>query len=225
VTHGTLAPRPARRGDKHRRVHKLWLFLLCSLPLARLAAGVYGLGGIDLGANPVEALIEQTGIWTLRLLLLTLLVTPAARVLPRLELPRFRRMLGLFAFAYAAAHFLCYAVVDQGLAIDFIIEDVTKRPYITVGFTALLLLLPLAATSNAAAMRRLGRRWKSLHGLVYPIALLGCWHFYWQVKADVREPLVYFGLWLTLMVLRLPQVRRRLRSPGAAAQARAQPGT
>lgn len=225
VKRDTGDPRPARRSDTPRRVQKLALFLFCSAPLARLAAGAYGLGGIELGANPVEALIRQTGIWTLRLLLLTLLVTPAARVLPGLQLQRFRRMLGLFAFTHALAHFLCYAVVDQGLAIDFIIEDVTKRPYITVGFTALLLLLPLAATSNAASMRRLGRRWKSLHGLVYPIALLGCWHFYWQVKADVREPLVYFGLWLALMVLRLPQVRRRLRTRGAAPQASAQPGT
>ena len=146
-------------------------------------------------------------------------------MLPSLQLPRYRRMLGLFAFACALAHFLCYAVVDQGLALDFIVEDVTKRPYITVGFTALLLLLPLAATSNTASMRRLGRRWKSLHGLVYPIALLGCWHFYWQVKADLREPLVYFGLWLALMIVRLPRVRHRLRAPARAPQASAQPGT
>ena len=215
----------ARPVDTRRRVSKAVLFALCSLPLARLAAGASGLGGIDLGANPVETLIEQTGIWTLRLLLVTLLVTPAARVLPRLELPRYRRMLGLFAFACALAHFLCYAVIDQGLALDFIVEDVTKRPYITVGFTALVLLLPLAATSNAASMRRLGRRWKSLHGLVYPIALLGCWHFYWQVKADLREPLVYFGIWLALMVLRLPRVARRLRYPLRPPQASAQPGT
>lgn len=199
---------PHRRTELRRRTVKIALFLLCCVPFGLLLAGASGLRGADLGANPVEALIERTGIWTLRLLLVTLLVTPAARLLPRLELPRLRRMLGLFAFSYALAHFLCYAVVDQGLALSFVLEDVTERPFITVGFTALLLLVPLAATSNRASMRRLGRRWKSLHGLVYPITLLGCWHFYWQVKADIREPLLYFTIWLLLMLARLPQVRR-----------------
>jgi sulfoxide reductase heme-binding subunit YedZ len=211
--------------ETRRRAVKVALFLLCSLPLAQLVAAAAGLGGLDLGANPVESLIHQTGLWTLRLLLVTLLVTPAARVLPRLELPRLRRMLGLFAFSYALCHFLVYAVIDQGLALPFIIEDVTERPFITVGFTALLLLMPLAATSNRASMRRLGRRWKPLHGLVYPITLLGCWHFYWQVKADVREPLVYLGIWMLLMVARLPVSRRLLRPPGAMGQTSAQPGT
>jgi sulfoxide reductase heme-binding subunit YedZ len=208
-----------------RRLAKLTLFALCSVPFALLAAGALGLGGRDLGANPVEALIEETGIWALRLLLVTLLVTPAARVLPQLELPRLRRMLGLFAFSYAFAHFVCYAVIDQGLSVAFIVEDVIERPFITVGFTALLLLVPLAATSNRASMRRLGRRWKSLHGLAYPIALLGCWHFYWQVKADIREPLVYFAIWLLLMIVRLPQIRRLRISWHGSRQTSTQPGT
>lgn len=216
---------PRRRPELRRRVVKIALFLLCCVPFGLLLAGAAGLWSVDLGANPVETLIEQTGIWTLRLLLITLLVTPAAHVLRRLELPRLRRMLGLFAFSYALAHFLCYAVVDQGLALSFILEDVVERPFITVGFTALLLLLPLAATSNRASMRRLGRHWKSLHGLVYPITLLGCWHFYWQVKADIREPLVYFTVWLLLMIVRLPQIRHmRFRTPGAR-QTSTQPGT
>jgi sulfoxide reductase heme-binding subunit YedZ len=189
-------------GATWRRAGWLLAWLLCALPAADLVLATAGLPGRGLGANPVEALIHETGSWALRLLLATLLVTPLAALWPALELPRLRRMLGLWAFTYALAHFLIYLVVDQGLAWSFIAEDIAKRPYITLGFTALVLLVPLAATSTRRAMRRLGRRWQRLHRLVYPVALLGCWHFYWLVKADVREPLVCLAVWILAMLWR-----------------------
>lgn len=215
-----------------RRVVWLVSWALCALPAIDLVLATFALLGRDLGANPVEALIHGTGSWALRLLLVTLLVTPLASLWPALELPRLRRMLGLWAFSYALAHFLLYLVVDQGLAWSFIIEDIAKRPYITLGFTALVLLVPLAATSTRSAMRRLGRRWQRLHRLVYPIALLGCWHFYWLVKADVREPLACLAVWIAAMAWRARQARRRAAArgdvgprPGGVVQPSAQAGT
>jgi sulfoxide reductase heme-binding subunit YedZ len=118
-------------------------------------------------------------------------------------------MLGLFAFFYVSMHFLWYLLVDQGLDWRLWIEDIAKRPYITVGFTALVLLIPLAVTSTQRAMRRLGRRWQRLHRLIYPAAILGCTHFYWQVKADIREPLVYCLVLAVLLGWRLNRYRKR----------------
>ncbi len=202
-----------------RRYAKPLVFLACLLPAAWLAAGVVAVlagspdaaAARDLGANPVEKVQDTLGIWGLRFLLATLLVTPL-RVLggwPRLLL--FRRMLGLFAFAYIGLHFLWYLFVDQAFDWAQLLADVAKRPYITAGFTAFLLLVPLAATSTQAAMRRLGRRWQSLHRLVYPAAVLGCVHFWWQVKADIREPLVYAALAALLLGWRAVRARRRRR--------------
>jgi len=118
-------------------------------------------------------------------------------------------MLGLFAFFYASLHFSIYAVLDLGLDLGFVAEDIVERPYITVGFTAWLLLVPLAVTSTRAMMRRLGRRWKQLHRLAYAVAVLGVVHFYWLVKADVREPLIYAGILLVLFGVRLGHRARR----------------
>jgi sulfoxide reductase heme-binding subunit YedZ len=205
-----------------RRYAKPLVFLLCLLPALWLAAGILALQSGDagsaaaqaLGANPVEKIQDTLGVWGLRLLLVTLAVTPL-RVIggwPRLQL--FRRMLGLFAFFYIALHFLWYLFVDQAFDWAQLAADVVKRPYITAGFTAFLLLVPLAATSTQRAMRRLGRRWQKLHRLVYAAAILGCVHFWWQVKADIREPLVYASIAALLLGWRL--LRRRRRAPGAA---------
>lgn len=192
-----------------RRIEKPLVFTLCLLPLAWLAAGLLGWPAASLGANPVEKIQDTLGIWGLRLLLATLAVTPLREWTGRARLMAFRRMLGLFAFTYLASHFLFYLLVDQGLDWPSLLEDIAKRPFITAGFLAFLLLSPLAATSTKRAMRRMGRRWQRLHRLVYPAAILGCTHFYWQVKADVREPLVYILALSVLLGWRVHRYRRR----------------
>lgn len=207
--------------DRYLRwVAKPVLFLLCLLPAARLLAGALGIGGVRLGADPVEEILETCGKWTLNFLLITLTVTPLRQLTGLNDLVRFRRMLGLFAFTYACLHFSTYLVLDRGLEWSAIVKDLAKRPYITIGFTALVLLFPLALTSTNRMMRKLGRRWQKLHRLVYVIPILGVWHFYWQVKADVREPLVYAGILAILLgyryvrFLRTRAARRRNVSPG-----------
>jgi sulfoxide reductase heme-binding subunit YedZ len=157
-----------------------------------------------LGANPVEEILHLAGDWALTFLLLGLAVTPARRLTGWGRLVKVRRLLGLFAFFYALAHFLVYLVLDQGLAWSFILEDVLERPFITVGFGAFLLLVPLAATSTRGWIRRLGRRWQTLHRLVYPAATLAVVHFYWKVKADTFWPLVVAVILVVLLVARLP---------------------
>ena len=188
------------------RALKLVLFLLCLLPLGKLALETFAVAGLSLGANPVEELLHRLGKWGLNFLLITLAVTPLRRLSGWSWLLRFRRMLGLFAFFYVTLHFLVYAGLDQRFDPAAILEDVAERPYITLGMTALLLLLPLALTSTRAMMRRLGRRWQPLHRLVYPITILGVWHFYWQVKLDTLEPLIYAAILAGLLGFRL--VRR-----------------
>lgn len=173
------------------RLIKAAVFLLCLLPAVQLTLAAFEIGGQSLGANPVEALLHGAGSWGLRLLLVTLAVTPLRRLTGLNWLVRLRRMLGLFAFFYVVSHFCIYALLDQRLALGAIVEDIAERPYITIGMAALVLLIPLAITSTNAMMRRLGRRWQQLHRLVYPAAILGVWHFWWQVKQDIREPLIY----------------------------------
>ena len=175
---------------------------------------------MDLGADPVNRLIHACGITALNLLLITLLVTPVRQLTGMNHLIRVRRMLGLFAFFYALLHFTVYLWLDQGLDLKAVVADIVKRPYITVGFTALLMLIPLAVTSTNAMMRRLGRRWQKLHRLIYVLTLLGIWHFYWQVKKDIREPLLYVGMFLVLMGWRLwHRQRQRVRAKSAPATA------
>ncbi len=157
-----------------------------------------------LGANPQEYLTHNTGAWSLRFLLITLLMTPLRRLTGWTFPIRIRRMLGLFAFFYVTLHLVIYAGLDLALDWSHLGEDILERPYITVGFTAWLLLIPLAMTSTNAMMRRLGRRWKKLHRLVYLIATLGCIHFIWLVKKDLQEPLIYITIFIVLMLLRLP---------------------
>lgn len=182
-----------------RRYFKPALFLLCLIPLGMLTAQAFGIGGAGLGANPVEKVEHTLGLWGLRFLVITLAITPLRDWFAAPWLVQLRRTLGLFAFTYVLLHFLTWLVLDQGLYWAGIGVDIAKRPFITIGLLALLLLIPLAITSTNGMMRRLGKRWKSLHRLIYLIAILGVWHFYWQVKADIREPLIYATLVAALL--------------------------
>ena len=193
------------------RLLKVVVFGLCLVPLAMLVLAVFGVGGLSLGANPIEELIHQLGKWGLKFLLMTLAVTPLRKLTGWNWLIRFRRMLGLFAFVYVLLHFLVYAGLDQRFELTAIIEDIAERPYITIGMSALLLLLPLAVTSTKGMMRRLGKRWQKLHRLVYVIAILGVWHFYWQVKLDTLEALIYVSILAVLLGYRLLDWWRRKR--------------
>lgn len=163
----------------------------------------------DLGANPLETVTHTTGDWALRFLLLTLAMTPLRRLLGQAWPLQLRRMLGLFAFFYASMHLLVWLVLDQEMAWRNILADIAERPFVTVGFLAWLLLVPLALTSTRGAMRRLGRNWSRLHRLVYPIGILGVLHFLWLVKADLFEPLVYGVILALLLAFRLPLGRLR----------------
>ena len=188
---------------KFYRLTKPVVFLLGLLPLGMLLLRAFEVAGLGLGANPIEELLHELGRWGLKFLLLTLAVTPLRRLSGWNWLLRFRRMLGLFSFFYIVLHFAVYAVLDQGLNLNAIIEDVIKRPYITLGMTGLLLLIPLAVTSTKAMMRRLGKRWQRLHRLVYVIAIVGVWHFYWQVKLDTLDATVYAVILLVLLGFRI----------------------
>jgi methionine sulfoxide reductase heme-binding subunit len=206
--------------QRYRFIYKPLVFTACLLPLVWLACGAFGWLSASLGADPVKELEHECGKTALNLLLLTLAVTPVRELTGQPQLLRLRRMLGLFAFFYVLLHFTIYLVLDLELNFATLGADIAKRPYITIGFTALLLLIPLAVTSTNAMMRRLGRRWQRLHRLVYVIAVLGVWHFYWQVKRDVREPLIYAGILAMLLGYRVVRARVRRRE-AAAASARA----
>ena len=194
-----------------------WLAFVASLlPLARLvAAGVADANGIEagdwlsLGTNPIETITHSTGTWALAFVCLSLLVTPLRRLTGANWLVRLRRMLGLYAFFYAVLHLITYVWFDQWFDWAAIVKDVVKRPFITVGFAALVLLVPLAATSTDRMIRRLGRNWGRLHNLVYLIAPLGVVHYWWLVKRDLTEP----ALWAAAVALLLGfRVAWRLRA-------------
>jgi len=183
------------------RWFKAFLFVLCLVPLMRL--GWLGANG-GLGANPIEFVIRSLGTWTLVMLMATLSVTPLRRLSGWNVLIRVRRMLGLFAFFYACLHFLAFFGLDQFFDLRAVIADIAKRPYITVGFTCLLLLIPLAVTSTNAMQRRLGgRRWQKLHRLVYVVAIGGVVHYWWLVKKDITQPLIYALVLAVLLGMRL----------------------
>ena len=185
---------------------KAIVFALALAPLGRLVAGVFLR---SLGTNPVEAIIRSLGTWTLVFLCLTLAVTPLRKLTGWHWLLRLRRMLGLYAFFYAVLHFTSYVWLDQGLDLVAILHDIPKRPFITVGFTCLMLLVPLAATSTDAMVRRLGAaRWRVLHRLVYVVAVGGVVHFWWLVKRDVTEPAIYAVVVATLLGYRLVSALR-----------------
>jgi sulfoxide reductase heme-binding subunit YedZ len=204
------------------RLLKPAIFILALLPLALLVWNALHDG---LGANPVEAITFETGEWGLRFLLITLCVTPLRRMTGWQVLARLRRMLGLFAFFYVCLHFLTYLVLDAFFDFRYILEDITDRTYITLGFTSFLLLIALAATSTDAMVRRLGgRRWRRLHKLAYVAATGGVLHFLWLVKADLREPLIYLGILLLLFAARVPAVAKhlaRIRTPAGGEKAAA----
>jgi len=177
-----------------RWIYKPIVHLLCLLPLLHLMAGSLGIAGVSLGADPVARLLHSLGEWGLRFLVITLAVTPLRFMLHQPWLINFRRMLGLYGFTYVLFHFIVWLTLDQGMYWPGILKDIVKRPFITIGFAALLLLIPLAVTSTSGMMRRLGRRWQKLHRLIYVIVVLGVWHFYWLVKKDVTEPLIYAAI-------------------------------
>jgi len=182
------------------------IFLTCAIPFLLLLSRIVT---DDLGANPIETLTHETGSWGLYFLLITLSVTPVRKLSGVGWLLNLRRMLGLFAFFYASLHLLTYLWLDQYFMWEAIGEDILKRPYITVGFSAWLMLLPLALTSNKIAIRHLGKNWKQLHKLVYLAVALVILHFAWLVKADMAEPLIYLSIYLLLMIFRYPLVMQR----------------
>ena len=184
----------------HRPYLKPVVFFLCLCPLLAL---LWRAWHDLLGANPIEEIIATSGAWTLRFLLLTLLLTPLKRKFGWHWPIRVRRMLGLYAFFYACLHLFAYLWLDQFFAWRDIWLDIIDRPFITVGLLAFILLLPLAATSNLSMTRRLGRNWKRLHRLAYVIPVLGILHFWWLVKADIREPLLYTVLLTVLLLFRV----------------------
>lgn len=199
-----MRPAAARRWQPLRAA-KAAVVLLACVPLAWL---VFDAVIDDLGANPVETVLHRTGDWALRLLLLTLAVTPVRRWTGWPWLLPFRRLLGLLAFGYALLHGLTYVALDRGLLWDELVADLLERPYVTAGFTALVLMVPLALTSTRAMMRRLGRRWQRLHRLVYAIGVLAVLHFLWSSKLDRLEPLIYAGILALLLLARVPAVVR-----------------
>jgi sulfoxide reductase heme-binding subunit YedZ len=188
---------------RYRLLYKPAVFVAGLVPLAWMICGLFGWLGFSAGVDQVKFLELENGKTALNLLLLTLMITPVRQLTGLTHLIRLRRMVGLFAFFYALLHFTVYVVLDLDLNWHMVGADIVKRPYITVGFTALMLLIPLAVTSTNRMMRRLGRRWSRLHRLVYLIAVLGVWHFYWQEKIDVRQPLLYAAVLALLLAYRL----------------------
>ncbi len=174
------------------------------LLIAPCAGLLYRLFTGELGINPVEELTHETGEWSLRLLLATLAVTPLRSLTGMVWLTQFRRMLGLYCFLYAVCHFIVYFLLDQNLSLILVFEDVLERPYITVGFTAFCVLIPLALTSTRKARVRLKQLWNRLHQLIYLVGGLALLHFFWLTKADYRSPLVYLMIFALLM---LPRIR------------------
>jgi sulfoxide reductase heme-binding subunit YedZ len=176
------------------------LFILLLIPLAMLAYRFYSEG---FGANPIETINRYTGDWALRILLMTLAFSPLIRLTRWNNIIQYRRMFGLFAFFYVCVHFSSYIVLDQFFDFGAIIEDVIKRPFITAGFSAFVLLIPLAVTSTNKMVERLQYRWIQLHRIVYFIAMLAVLHFWWMVKVDTREPMIYAIILAVLLGFRL----------------------
>ena len=193
------------------------VFVLCLVPFLHL---VWHGFHQDLGANPVEAIQTTTGQWTLNFLVITLCISPLRKITSQPWLIRFRRMFGLFAFFYVCLHFTSYIWLDQSFDMRSIFKDVAKRPFITAGFTAFVLLIPLALTSTAGWIRRLGgARWRQLHSLIYISAIAGGVHFYWKVKSDVRLPVAYLTAFGLLLAFRLWNKLRTRRASARIEQA------
>jgi methionine sulfoxide reductase heme-binding subunit len=203
LTSSTNSPARTWRNPSNAAVQRVkWLLILLGmLPLARLVAG-YPLGW--LGANPIELITRSTGTWTLVGLAVTLSITPLRKLLNWPWLLRLRRTAGLLAFFYASLHFTTYIWFDRFFDLDDIIKDIIKRPFITVGFAAFVLLIPLAVTSNNAIIKKLGARlWQRIHYLVYLIAILAVIHYWWLVKKDLTQPIIYACVFAVLLGLRV----------------------
>ena len=191
--------------DTVRQIRLVWkpvVFALCLVPGLLLLGDTFDITG-TLGANPVEEIQDRLGNWGLRFIMIALAVTPLRRITGWNWLQRFRRMLGLYAFFYTLLHFLVWLILDQGILWSAIVEDIAKRPFITIGFAALLILTAMAATSTNGMRRRLGKRWQQLHYGAYVVGILGVWHYWWQVKKDFRDPLIYALILAVLLGLRL----------------------
>lgn len=195
---------------------KATIFVLALIPLARLVAGVFWYPE-SLGPNPAEFITRSTGDWTLRFLLFTLAVTPLRKITDWNWLLRLRRMLGLYAFFYGTVHFLSFIAFDHVFDVGEIAKDIVKRPFITLGFVAFMLMVPLAITSTNAMVRRLGaKRWMALHRAVYPLAIVGVTHFWLMVKRDITEPAIYALILAALLGFRMVNAKRGRRRSGAA---------
>jgi sulfoxide reductase heme-binding subunit YedZ len=191
--------------DTLRQVKLIWkpvVFLLCLVPAALVVTDALEITG-RLGANPIEEIQDRFGIWAIRFIMVTLAVTPLRRLTGWNWLVRFRRMFGLFTFFYVLMHFLTWFILDQSLLLSAIIEDVTERPFITIGFAGLLLLIALAVTSTDGMRRRMGRRWQKLHYSAYAVAVLGVWHYWWQVKKDASDAQIYAAILAVLLGARI----------------------
>ncbi len=198
---------------KHVAGLKMLVFSISLLPLFWLS---YALISDQLGANPIEAITRDTGVWALRFIMVTLFISPLRKLTGINEFIRFRRMLGLFAFFYASLHMLLYLGLDQFFDLHEIWLDIVKRPFITIGFISFILLIPLTITSTDKMIKRLGgRRWKKLHYLIYLIVVLSCVHFYMLVKQDKTEPLIYLLIAILLLGFRVFSQRRRHQVAGS----------
>ncbi|MGH8193697.1 MAG: sulfite oxidase heme-binding subunit YedZ [Woeseiaceae bacterium] len=199
------------------QIRYLWkplAFALCLTPAVLVVTDAFGITG-GLGVNAVEDIQDRFGNWAIRFIMITLAVTPLRQLSGWSWLVRFRRMLGLFAFFYVLMHFLTWLILDQGLLLSAIAEDIFERPFITAGFAAFLLLIAMAATSTNAIRRRMGKRWQQLHNSIYVAATLAVVHYWWNVKLDTREPAVYATILAVLLGYRLRRYlqknRRRTR--------------
>ena len=197
--------------DTLRQIRFVWkpiLFLLCLAPAGLVITDLYEVTG-TLGANPVEAMLDRFGTWAIRFIMITLAVTPLRKLSGWNWLTRFRRMFGLFTFFYVLTHYLVWLMLDRGLyfsglaeVLPAVVEDLTERTFITLGFTALVLLTAMAATSTAAMRRRMGRRWQKLHYSAYAVGMLGVWHYWWQVKKGPDDAIYYAAIFAALIGLR-----------------------
>jgi sulfoxide reductase heme-binding subunit YedZ len=194
--------------QKVRFVGKPLVFLLCLAPVLFVIGDIFGISG-QLSANPIEDILDRFGNWAIRFITITLAVTPLQRLTGWNWLARFRRMLGLFTFFYVLMHFLTWLLLDRGLAVDpafqwsGILEDLTERPFITIGFTALILLTAMAVTSTNGMRRRMGRNWDKLHYSAYAVGVLGVWHYWWQVKKDTSDAWIYAIILAILLGMRV----------------------
>ena len=191
--------------DTLRQIRLIWkpaIFLLCLVPATLVITDAFEITG-QLGTNPIEEIQDRFGIWAIRFIMITLSVTPLRQLTGWNWLIRFRRMFGLFTFFYVLMHFLTWLILDQSLLLSAIAEDLTERPFITIGFAALVLLTALAVTSTNGMRRRMGRRWQKLHYGVYVIGLLGVWHYWWQVKKDASDAQIYAAILAVLLGFRI----------------------